>query len=105
MKDEDVVTLREFILVQLVELEKRMAQWMKAIEQEQARSERERDALRDATMRCVPRPFYDQNHEDLRRRLDLLEQKQANFAGRAFATGAIIGVVLAVAQLIVHYWK
>lgn len=120
MNDDEVVLYREFQQA-LAAIERRFVQFLENHAREVERNERElartqadlnrrlegmnefREQLRLQAATFVTRELYEPNHTELRRRLDMLEQKQANFAGRAFATAAVIGVVIALAQLLIHF--
>jgi len=117
MTDDDRVTLREFMLVQLEAVEERFAQFIRYSEDRLSRTEKDlerrlegmnefRAQLEKQTRNFVTREYYETKHELIERRITELEKLRNVREGQLTMVVAMAGIGGALLVQVIHWlWK
>lgn len=77
----------------------------KEIDQRLESGNRFREQIQEERVHFLSRELYDREHAALGERVKLLEIVRGEQAGKAAAYASVIGVVVVLIQVIMHFWK
>ena len=89
----------------LTRLEERFAATQESLTQARRDMERRMVELNDVRTRFMPREVYERDHAAVSNRVTSLEKSRDAAVGQLIAYGSIIGFILALGTILVHFWK